>query len=352
MKKITNTWFSSRVLKWHALHGRHDLPWKDPITPYRVWISEIMLQQTQVSTVIPYFIRFMENFPSVEALAAAPIDWVFHHWAGLGYYARAKNLHRAANVIVKELQSQFPQTVEDWILLPGVGRSTAGAIVAQSFNQYAPILDGNVKRVLCRFHGVTGWPGEKAVEKKLWELAEYYTPHEHVADFTQAMMDLGALCCTRSKPRCAECPLQSECFAALHQKQSVLPEKKPTQALPTKKAHILVLQTRCGHWLLTQRPLKGIWSGLWTFPEFMDLRSLNHFIQATLQLKDRKLETLDLITHTFTHYHLHLLPRRVWLNKPLSRKLPPAFAWINHAMLKQRGVPAPIQKLIQKLEVV
>lgn len=351
IKNITNSWFSSRVLKWHSLHGRHDLPWKDPITPYRVWVSEIMLQQTQVNTVIPYFIRFIENFPSVDALANAPIDFVLHHWAGLGYYARAKNLHRAANVIVKELQGQFPQTIEDWLLLPGVGRSTAGAIISQSFNKRAPILDGNVKRVLCRFKGIFGWPGEKNVEKKLWELAEQYTPSQHVADFTQAMMDLGALCCTRTKPRCDECPLHSECFAYLHQKQNVLPEKKPTQALPTKKAHILVLQTRCGHWLLTQRPLKGIWSGLWTFPEFTDTRSFNQFLKD-LKLKNNNLKTLNLITHTFTHYHLHLTPHFVLLNKPLSLKLSPSFAWINGPMLKERGVPAPIQKLIQKLEAI
>jgi A/G-specific adenine glycosylase len=352
MANTSSQWFSSRVLKWYSVNGRHDLPWKDPISPYRVWVSEIMLQQTQVSTVIPYFIRFMERFPTVHSLAEAPLDLVFHYWAGLGYYARAKNLHRGAVEIVQHFKGKFPKTVEEWISIPGVGRSTAGAIVSQSFDLRAPILDGNVKRVLCRFQGITGWPGEKPVETQLWDLAEKLTPSHQAADYTQAMMDLGAMLCTRARPQCGACPLKSKCYAFIHDKQSSLPERKPAKSLPTKQTHILVLQTHSGHVLLGQRPLKGIWSGLWSFPEFPDLRALKAFLISNLKMKKRELEKLDSISHTFTHYHLEIFPFRILLNKPLSIKLPETYDWINGLMLKERGLPAPIQSLIRKLGVL
>ncbi len=345
-------WFSSQVLKWYAQHGRHSLPWKDPIAPYSVWISEIMLQQTQVSTVVPYFLRFIEQFPTVDKLALAPLDLVLHYWAGLGYYARAKNLHKAANDIVKKFQGAFPKTVEEWLLLPGVGRSTAGAIVSQSYNLRAPILDGNVKRVLCRFFGINGYPGEKAIENHLWSLADEYTPNHQAADFTQAMMDLGAICCTRSKPQCHQCPLQKKCYACHYQLQHTLPEKKAKKTLPNRRSHFLVIQTQCGHILLNQRPLKGIWSGLWAFPEFGDVNQIKRFLKDTFELEKYDLETLQPIDHTFTHFHLKMMPRRLLLKKRLSFKLPPSFDWINAAKLKQRGVPKPIQTLIRNLGVI
>lgn len=347
----SSNWFSERVLKWYALNGRHDLPWKHPVSAYRVWVSEIMLQQTQVVTVVPYFLRFMESFPTVESLAKAPINLVLNHWAGLGYYARAKNLHHAAKSIMKDFQGKFPKTVEDWVSLPGVGRSTAGAIVSQSFNKRAPILDGNVKRVLCRFAGITGWPGQKDIETGLWELSEYYTPCHHAADFTQAMMDLGATCCTRSRPNCQACPLKLKCYAYEHQAQLQLPEKRPSKALPTKTAHILVLQTACGHLLLEQRPLKGIWSGLWTFPEFEDTTALKAYLKNVFELTRVKLEIMPLIKHTFSHYHLHLTPNGVKLKNKIPLKKKSSLAWLNAAALKERGVPAPIQTLIRNLEL-
>lgn len=350
--QATSQWFATRILKWYAHHGRHDLPWKHPVSAYRVWVSEIMLQQTQVVTVIPYFLRFMESFPTVAELAAAPINLVLNHWAGLGYYARAKNLHNASKMIMKDFKGKFPKTVEEWISLPGVGRSTAGAIVSQSFDLRAPILDGNVKRVLCRFNGVKGWPGQKDIENALWALSEHYTPNDNAADFTQAMMDLGATCCTRSRPNCQACPLKPKCYAFDQQAQLELPEKRPAKALPTKKVHILVLQSRCGHLLLEQRPLKGIWSGLWTFPEFEDLSDLKNYLKDTLKLKRVKLDPLELIKHTFSHYHLHLSPNHVIVNDKISLKKKTPLAWINASSLKERGLPAPIQALIRKLGVL
>lgn len=349
---FSSNWFSSQILKWYTLHGRHDLPWKHPVNAYRVWVSEIMLQQTQVVTVIPYFLRFMESFPTIDILANAPINLVLNHWAGLGYYARAKNLHQAAKIIMSDFKGKFPKTVDEWITLPGVGRSTAGAIVSQSFDLRAPILDGNVKRVLCRFNGVNGWPGLKNVEETLWSIAEHFTPQEQAAEYTQAMMDLGATCCTRSRPHCQACPLKTKCYAYLNDSQSALPEKRPSKALPTKIAHILVLQTHCGHLLLEQRPLKGIWSGLWTFPEFSKLNELKTFLNKTLGIKQVKLEPLSLIKHTFSHYHLHLKPNYLTLSKKMSLKKDIPLTWINANDLSARGLPTPIKTLIRKLGVL
>ena len=203
--------FSQRLLKWYDRHGRHDLPWQTRPTPYRVWVSEIMLQQTQVATVIPYYQRFVKRFPDIQSLTAAEMDEVLHHWSGLGYYARGRNLHKAAGIIMRENGGLFPQTLDEVMALPGIGRSTAAAILALSGNQRHAILDGNVKRSLCRFHGIEGYPGARAVEKRLWELAEAHTPDRRIADYTQAIMDLGATLCTRGKPACGDCPMRSDC---------------------------------------------------------------------------------------------------------------------------------------------
>lgn len=345
-------WFSSRLLTWYAREGRHDLPWKEPTSFYRTWVSEIMLQQTQVTTVVPYFLRFMDAFPTVEALAATPLNQVLHYWAGLGYYARAKNLHKTALIISTELKGTFPKTVEKWAELPGVGLSTAGAIVSQSINIRAPILDGNVKRVLARFCGVKGVTSQKAVEKKLWDLADHFTPLDHAADYTQAIMDLGATCCTRHKPRCQECPLHPKCYASINDLQQSLPEKKPKKTLPTKTVHVMVLQSHCGHLLLQERPLKGIWSGLWSFPEFDDSKAVVAFARDSLAIKRTSFKTLPLIKHTFSHYHLHLIPQHLMLTKPINLKKHKTFAWINEKTIKERGLPAPIQTLIRELGVL
>jgi len=341
----SSTWFSKQLLTWHAKAGRHDLPWKKPLHPYQVWVSEIMLQQTQVTTVIPYFERFMQTFPTLESLAQAPLDQVLQHWSGLGYYARARNLHQSAKKIVEDHQGHFPRTLEDLIRLPGIALSTAGAILSQAFGIRAPILDGNVKRVLCRFHAVEGWPGQKEVENKLWMLAEKYTPSsKKVADYTQAIMDLGALCCTRSQPQCEQCPLAQQCLAFQNQTQLDFPTPKPKKALPTRHAIMLFIFNTKGEILLQQRPLKGIWAGLWSVPEFQDKASAQRFLKEGLRVK--KITPLPLLKHSFTHFHLVISPQQIIAEHGLPHAFP--FHWVSPKALTQKGLPAPIQKLIRR----
>lgn len=348
--KIKRDWFAKALLKWHTKHGRHDLPWKKPLDVYRVWVSEIMLQQTQVATVIPYFARFMASFPDLASLANAPLDKVFNHWAGLGYYARARNLHKAAIMVMQEFKGQFPQDVPTLATLPGIGLSTAGAILSQAYNIRAPILDGNVKRVLCRFHGIKAWPGEKAVHDKLWELTEYYTPKANAGDYTQATMDLGATCCTRSKPNCEQCPLKKHCVAFKNEEQNLCPGKKPRKKLPTKQLYMLCAQNHKGDFLLEQRPLKGIWAGLWSLPEFNNESDMQQWIQTHLGDHSSDLVSLSSISHTFTHYHLNIEPRRLKLKKnPRLKNLSQGYGWLNEKAITERGLPAPIQKLLQTL---
>ncbi|HBN89762.1 MAG TPA: A/G-specific adenine glycosylase, partial [Rheinheimera sp.] len=257
-------WFSNQLVSWYQQHGRKTLPWQLEKTPYKTWLSEIMLQQTQVATVIPYFERFLARFNDVTALAAAELDEVLHLWTGLGYYARARNLHKAAKMIVAEHRGQFPLGFEQVLALPGIGRSTAGAVLSLALGQHYPILDGNCKRVLARFAAVPGWPGDKATEQTLWQLAEQITPKQTVAQFNQAMMDLGATLCSRSKPRCSECPLKLKCKAALAGEQALYPGKKPKKALPERQSFWLLLQHQ-QQVLLLQRPAAGLWGGLYGF---------------------------------------------------------------------------------------
>ncbi|MCP3679451.1 MAG: A/G-specific adenine glycosylase [Gammaproteobacteria bacterium] len=240
MSQITPQQFQDKVLSWYDCHGRKALPWQQPRTPYTVWLSEIMLQQTQVATVIPYFERFIERFATVEALAAAELDEVLQLWSGLGYYSRARNLHRAAKQIIA--LEQFPDTLEQLLTLPGVGRSTAGAIISQAFKRRAAILDGNVKRLLVRFYAVDGWPGERSVEKRLWQLTEALAPEQRAADYTQAVMDLGALICSRSQPNCSQCPLQQTCLSYHSGRQNELPHKKPRKQLPLRSTIMVIIR--------------------------------------------------------------------------------------------------------------
>lgn len=341
--------FSRAVLTWFDKHGRKTLPWQQGITPYRVWLSEIMLQQTQVTTVIPYFERFVARFPDVASLAAAPIDDVLHLWTGLGYYARARNLHRCAQAVVRDYAGEFPDSVEALAELPGIGRSTAGAIVSIAFKQRAAILDGNVKRVLARHHAVGGWPGEANTLKTLWTHAETHTPKKRVNDYTQAMMDLGATLCTRSKPACERCPVMSTCVAYATGKVSVYPGKKPKKTLPEKTVQLLMLRNPSGDILLQQRPPQGIWGGLWSFPEI----ALDMDAEGYAEDRFGKVvasETWDAYRHTFSHYHLDITPVLIQLKKtPTNIAEAHQTLWYNPHQPGTIGLAAPVKKLLEKL---
>jgi A/G-specific adenine glycosylase len=299
--------FAERLLQWFDRHGRKHLPWQRERTPYRVWISEIMLQQTQVTTVIPYYERFMARFPNVAALAQAPLDEVLHLWTGLGYYARARNLHRAAQAVVRDHGGVFPQAIEAVEALPGIGRSTAGAVLALSLQQRHPILDGNVKRVLARYFGVRGFPGELKIERELWRLADACTPHERVADYTQAIMDLGAMVCVRSRPLCTACPQQAACAAYRLNLQAELPTPRPKKARPSRDAYALIVRDASGALLLEQRAPNGLWGGLWTFPQFESRETALAWGQARFSGAG-KVEALAPYRHAFTHFDLTLHP--------------------------------------------
>ncbi|MGL5949325.1 MAG: A/G-specific adenine glycosylase [Aeromonas sp.] len=302
--------FAARVLAWFATYGRTHLPWQQAPTAYQVWLSEIMLQQTQVATVIPYYQTFMARFPTVSALAAAPLDEVLHLWTGLGYYARARNAHNAAQIVCREHAGEFPNSVAELCALPGIGRSTAGAIASLAFGQRASILDGNVKRVLCRHGAIAGWPGRAAVDKALWQLAEAYTPAAADA-YNQAMMDLGATLCTRSQPACARCPVQSDCQAYAQQAQTRYPTPKPKAALPVRTRFLLLL-TYQGELLLEQRPADGLWGGLYGFLELDEAGQLSACLSA-LGMADaahlaQSAEPLAGFRHSFSHFHLDVRP--------------------------------------------
>jgi A/G-specific adenine glycosylase len=341
-------WLATALLLWFDRHGRHDLPWQHPRDAYRVWVSEIMLQQTQVSTVIPYFTRFLAAFPDVGSLADAALDEVLHHWTGLGYYARARNLHRAAQQLRDQHHAQFPRDFTALLALPGIGRSTAGAILAQAFGLRHPILDGNVKRVLTRVYAVAGWPGEKAVENRLWEIAERHTPHTRLADYTQAIMDLGATVCRRSKPQCQACPLQSQCQAYAEQNVAAYPAKKPSKALPVRRTCMLLLYDADQAVLLEQRPPVGIWGGLWSFPECPVDCDPVQWSREHLQLQISHTQTLPSLRHTFSHFHLDITPLLARADAAGSMDSP-QHIWYNSSRSAARGFPAPIKQLLAQL---
>jgi A/G-specific adenine glycosylase len=348
MKKNKSFDFSAAVLAWYDEHGRKHLPWQQDTTPYRVWISEIMLQQTQVSTVIPYYERFMSSFPSVQALAAARQDEVLHHWTGLGYYARARNLHKAAQVLVEKFDGEFPETVEEVAELPGIGLSTAGAILSLSRKTRAVILDGNVKRVLSRFHAVKEIAS--AGEKKLWAFADEHTPAKRVDNYNQVMMDLGATLCTRSKPACLLCPLQSHCEGLAEGEPTLYPIKKASKAIPEKFTTLLVFLNDQGEVLLEQRPPAGIWGGLWSFPESAadDEATLKQILKTDWGVSRAKPEWLAERGHTFSHYHLTMRPallRKAVLSQVSERPS----RWCKLGDLPALGLPAPIKKMLADL---
>jgi A/G-specific adenine glycosylase len=342
--------FHRRVLDWFDAHGRKDLPWQREITPYRVWVSEIMLQQTQVQTVIPYFQRFVQAFPEVEALAAAREDQVLHLWTGLGYYARAHNLHRAAKLVSAELGGAFPASVEGLCRLPGVGRSTAGAVASIAFGRRAAILDGNVKRVLARFHAVPGWPGESAVDRRLWQIAHEYTPLRRCADYSQAMMDLGATLCTRAAPDCGRCPLKQDCAARSQGRQQAFPGRKPRRPLPVKSTTFLMARTGDGDIWLERRPARGVWGGLWCFPEINGVEQCADWCVDRWGLAPQSVEPWPQFRHTFTHYHLDIRPVHVTLgHTPGAVMDAPRQLWYNRYQPPAIGLAAPVASLLEQL---
>jgi A/G-specific adenine glycosylase len=349
MPKSTEAQFSRAVLEWFDNHGRKDLPWQHDKTAYRVWISEIMLQQTQVATVIPYFQRFMRRFPTVKALADAPLDEVLQLWSGLGYYARARNLHKAAQLIRDQHQQQFPREFAQVQALPGIGRSTAGAILSLACGQRHAILDGNVKRVLSRVFAVQGWPGEPAVAATLWDHAERLTPRQRVADYNQAMMDLGAGVCARTKPACLLCPVNAFCEACKSQRPTDFPQRKPGKEKPVKQTAMLMLIAPGNKILLEKRPPAGIWGGLLSFPE-LDIHSgVDAWCQSRFGAGVRDSAVWPTLRHTFSHYHLDITPKVVWMNNPADAVMEDgSWVWYKGGPLSG-GVAAPVKRLLNEL---
>ena len=343
---MANTSFSKRILKWFDQYGRKNLPWQHNRTPYRVWVSEIMLQQTQVATVIPYYERFMERFPDVERLANATQDEVLSYWAGLGYYARGRNLHKCAQTVVDVYQGVFPNTVEELESLSGIGRSTAGAIISLSSGKHAVILDGNVKRVLARHHAIEGWPGKTPVANELWTHAEQHTPEKR-DDYNQAMMDLGATLCSRTKPACSLCPINNSCQAFIEKRQTEFPGKKPKKTIPIKQVQWLIMQNKQGEFFLEQRPPQGIWGGLWSLPELTMEQSVTEEMEKYGD--GQSSETLKPFRHTFSHYHLDIQPILLQMGKIQVGINEPDKAWFNAEQLSTLGLAAPVKKLLNQL---
>lgn len=344
--------FASRVIHWQQCHGRHALPWKASRDPYRIWLSEIMLQQTQVATVIPYFERFVARFPTLPQLAAAPEDEILALWSGLGYYSRARNLHAAARAIVAHHPAVFPDTAELIAQLPGVGRSTAAAVAALAFGQHCAILDGNVKRVLARHGGVAGWPGDKKVEAALWQLAESLLPPTAlkgtgaIEAYTQGMMDLGALVCTRSQPACTACPLNADCIAYTHKRTAELPTPRPKKVMPERQVQMLLLLDR-GELLLEKRPARGIWGGMWSLPELPINDDPAQHCRERFGLTAQSQHTLPKLSHSFTHFKLHIQPVQLRLAPRLSTL--PGQIWLPPADALGAALPAPIRILVAQL---
>ena len=342
--------FANAILQWYEEYGRKNLPWQQDKNAYKVWLSEVMLQQTQVTTVIPYFERFLQHFPTVTDLASAEQDEVLHLWTGLGYYARARNLHKAAQIIAEQYHGKFPLTLEEMNALPGVGRSTAAAILSSVYKQPHAILDGNVKRTLARSFAVDGWPGKKSVENRLWELAEAHTPATDTDKYNQAMMDMGAMVCTRSKPKCTLCPVEAFCEAKKQDRQLDYPGKKPKKEKPVKETWFVILCHDNQVWL-EQRPQTGIWGGLFCFPENghaeiehqLDLRSIT-------ESQIEEIRPLIAFRHTFSHYHLDITPVLVKLNQSPGLVMDGnGGLWYNLSQPEKVGLAAPVKLLLDSL---
>ena len=340
--------YAARLLHWHDAHGRHGLPWQHPRTPYRVWLSEIMLQQTQVSVVMGYFERFVAALPDLPALARADIDQVLALWSGLGYYARARNLHATARLCMERHGGDLPRDLDALIALPGIGRSTAGAILSQAWGDAAPILDGNVKRVLCRLFGIAGWPGTPKVERQLWTIAGTLLPETRLADYTQAQMDFGAALCTRAEPACAVCPLQAHCIARREDRVAELPSPRPGKPLPERNVHMLLVEDAQGRVLLQRRPPTGVWASLWSLPEHDGLAQARDWFARHLHGDFNDAQAQAAIAHGFSHYRLRIQPLRIRAAARDAVGDNPGLRWADHEALAGIGLPAPVRRLIEE----
>lgn len=324
--------FASQIIAWQKQHGRHDLPWQNTTDPYAIWVSEIMLQQTQVAAVIGYYDKFMRRFPNIHALSQASQDEVLQHWSGLGYYSRARNLHNAAQKIVDDFYGEFPEKFDDILSLSGIGKSTAAAISTFAFNRPMPILDGNVKRVFARHFLIEGWPGTPKIEQQMWEIAHRENPAEDAIAYTQGLMDLGATLCTRSKPKCDACPLQAGCMAYAKNLVQKLPTPKPRKALPERECVMLVYMN-ANEVMLEKRANSGIWGGLWSFPEVEEIP------------KDAQL--LPALAHTFTHFKLHIQPVLI---SGKTQAFAPNTLWLALDEAIQGAIPTPVRKILQQVK--
>ncbi len=338
-----------KLLAWYARHGRHELPWRKQITPYRVWVSEIMLQQTQVATVLPYYDRFLQKFPDEATLADVPLDAVLQLWSGLGYYARARNLHRSARLICERHDGHLPLERGALCALPGIARSTAGAILSLAAGQREAILDGNVKRVLCRYHAVEGWPGTAPVLRQLWSLAESYMPRHQVADYTQAIMDLGATLCTRHQPACGECPLRATCLARATGRTQDLPAPRPRRKLPLRNKAFLFLRREDGAIFLQRRPPVGIWGGLWSVPECASPVEAEAWYLAQTGHVPVTMHCLEPVQHTFTHFRLTMTPVLIELAAASRVMEGEDSLWYKHGQTDAPGLPTPVARLLSSL---
>ena len=337
--------FAARIIDWHARFGRHALPWQQTRDPYRIWLSEVMLQQTQVTTVMPYYARFLNAFPDLPALAAAPIDDVLAHWSGLGYYRRARHLHEAAKIIVRDHRGAFPRDIAAIAALPGIGRSTAAAIAAFAFGTRAAILDGNVKRVLARHRGIEGYPGTPEVERALWSAAEDELPSAHIEAYTQAIMDLGATVCLRTRPRCNVCPVTADCAARLTHRIAALPTPRPARALPQRAVQVLIID-RAGTWLFERRPSTGVWADLWSLPEVGCGDDVAHACRIRFGLHALQATPLPPVQHGFTHYHLTLHPVHVRIAVAHLVNAP-GRTWLSREAALAGALPAPIKRIVE-----
>ena len=341
--------FARSLIRWQVRHGRHDLPWQSTRDPYRVWLSEVMLQQTQVATVIPYYERFLARFPDVKSLAGAPLDEVLALWSGLGYYSRARNLHAAAQVVVESYGTRFPRTREALAALPGVGRSTAAAIAVFAFGKREAILDGNVKRVLARQFAVRGYPGEKRIENRLWKLAESQLPARNIERYTQALMDLGAGVCTRKQPACASCPLRMSCEAHARGKAEAYPEPRPRRVVPRKKTSMLLLLCE-GEVLLEKRPPAGVWGGLWCLPEMPVGADPREYCGRRFGARLAHAERLPVLRHGFTHFSLQVTPVVCRLHGAATSASEPGQVWLPLEEAAKAAIPALVRKLLLALK--